>query len=158
MPPPAELVAALERRGVAPLSVGRVIIATWEPHQNTVLDAIHELGLERQVIFNKGAVMVLPSGVNKASGLTKALERCTSRRTTSSGWAMPRMISGFSPSAIAGSRSQTRSRRSRRPRPDHQGRPWRGVIELIDALLADDLASLEAPAWATHRRRALPWR
>ena len=30
---------------------------------------IRELGLELQVIFNKGAVMVLPAGVNKASGL-----------------------------------------------------------------------------------------
>jgi hydroxymethylpyrimidine pyrophosphatase-like HAD family hydrolase len=27
-----------------------------------------------QVIFNKGAVMILPSGVNKASGLAAALE------------------------------------------------------------------------------------
>jgi hydroxymethylpyrimidine pyrophosphatase-like HAD family hydrolase len=33
-----------------------------------------ELGLELQVIFNKGAVMVLPSGINKASGLQAALE------------------------------------------------------------------------------------
>jgi hydroxymethylpyrimidine pyrophosphatase-like HAD family hydrolase len=35
---------------------------------------IKELGLELQVIFNKGAVMVLPSGINKASGLQAALE------------------------------------------------------------------------------------
>jgi hypothetical protein len=31
-------------------------------------EAIHALGLELQVIFHKG-VMVLPSGINKASGL-----------------------------------------------------------------------------------------
>jgi len=31
------------------------------------------LGLDLQVIFNKGAVMVLPSGINKASGLKAAL-------------------------------------------------------------------------------------
>src|SRR5690606_14257865 len=35
---------------------------------------IRELGLELQIIFNKGAVMVLPPGVNKATGLTAALE------------------------------------------------------------------------------------
>jgi hypothetical protein len=29
-----------------------------------VLETIRELGLELQVIFNKGAVMVLPAGVN----------------------------------------------------------------------------------------------
>jgi hydroxymethylpyrimidine pyrophosphatase-like HAD family hydrolase len=71
--PPPEFVAALERRGVAPLSVGASIVATWEPHSQTVLDAIRDLGLELQVIFNKGAVMVLPAGVNKATGLTAAL-------------------------------------------------------------------------------------
>jgi hypothetical protein len=38
-----------------------------------VLDAIRDLGLELQVIFNKGAVMVLPAGVNKATGLLAAL-------------------------------------------------------------------------------------
>jgi hydroxymethylpyrimidine pyrophosphatase-like HAD family hydrolase len=34
---------------------------------------IRELGLELQIIFNKGAVMVLPAGVSKASGLEAAL-------------------------------------------------------------------------------------
>ena len=38
-----------------------------------MLEAIRDLGLELQVIFNKGAVMVLPAGVNKASGLKAAL-------------------------------------------------------------------------------------
>jgi hypothetical protein len=72
-PPPAQLVAALEARGVAPLSVGNTIIATWEPHETTVVETIRDLGLEYQVIFNKGAVMVLPSGVNKGTGLNAAL-------------------------------------------------------------------------------------
>ncbi|QIG50402.1 HAD hydrolase family protein [Nordella sp. HKS 07] len=71
--PPAELVAALRNRGVHPLSVGGGIIATWEPNETTVLECIRELGLEWQIIFNKGAVMVLPPGVNKATGLAAAL-------------------------------------------------------------------------------------
>lgn len=73
-PPPPAFVEALRSRGVGPISVGNVIVATWEPHQEAVLDVIHDLGLEMQVIFNKGAVMVLPSGVNKASGLKAALK------------------------------------------------------------------------------------
>ena len=67
--PPVEFVRELERRGVTPLSVGRVIVATWEPHDAIALQVIHEMGLELQVTFNKGAVMLLPSGVNKATGL-----------------------------------------------------------------------------------------
>jgi hypothetical protein len=54
--------------------VGRTILATREPHEQTVLKVIHELGLEAEIIFNKGAVMVLPSGINKASGLLAACE------------------------------------------------------------------------------------
>jgi hydroxymethylpyrimidine pyrophosphatase-like HAD family hydrolase len=71
-PPPPALVALLRQRGV-PISVGDTIIATVEPHESTVLRTIHDLGLEHPVIFNKGAVMILPPGINKASGLGVAL-------------------------------------------------------------------------------------
>ncbi len=72
-PPPAAFVERLRAMDVSPLSVGRVIVASWEPNEGKVLDAIRDLGLELQIIFNKGAVMVLPAGVNKASGLAVAL-------------------------------------------------------------------------------------
>jgi len=71
--PPVALLDRLLREGV-PLSVGASIVATVEPHEHAVLAAIRDLGLEWHVIFNKGAVMVLPSGVTKATGLTPALE------------------------------------------------------------------------------------
>ncbi|MBZ9708169.1 HAD-IIB family hydrolase [Mesorhizobium sp. ESP7-2] len=72
--PEPKFVARLKKQGVKPLSVGRSIVATWEPHQATVLEVIKKMGLEVEIIFNKGAVMVLPSGVNKATGLAAALE------------------------------------------------------------------------------------
>ncbi|HVJ91671.1 MAG TPA: HAD family hydrolase [Labilithrix sp.] len=72
-PPPPEFVRTLIQRGVEPISSGRIIVATWEPHHKVVLETIHDLGLELEVIFNKGAVMVLPSGINKATGLCAAL-------------------------------------------------------------------------------------
>jgi len=72
--PPQSFVEVLHRKGVAPLSVGKVIVATWEPHEKAVLEAIKESGLEHQVIFNKGAVMILPPGVNKATGLQALLK------------------------------------------------------------------------------------
>jgi HAD superfamily hydrolase (TIGR01484 family) len=75
-PAPAErLIERLRERNVAPLSVGRSIVATWEPHETVVLEAIRDLGLELHIIFNKGAVMILPADVNKASGLRAALKR-----------------------------------------------------------------------------------
>jgi hypothetical protein len=72
-PPPPALIERLNQLGV-PLSVGRSIIATVEPHEVALLEAIRELGLEWHIIFNKGSVMALPSGVNKATGLKAALE------------------------------------------------------------------------------------
>lgn len=71
--PPEDFIHALQARGVTPLSIGRSIVATVTPHEVTVLQTIHDFGLELQVVFNKGAVMILPSGVNKATGLAAAL-------------------------------------------------------------------------------------
>ncbi|MEI9422787.1 HAD-IIB family hydrolase [Mesorhizobium sp. Cs1299R1N1] len=72
--PEPKFIARLKKQGVKPLSAGRSIVATWEPHQATVLEVIKKMGLELEIIFNKGAVMILPSGVNKATGLAAALE------------------------------------------------------------------------------------
>jgi hydroxymethylpyrimidine pyrophosphatase-like HAD family hydrolase len=71
--PPAALIKALKEKKIEPLSVGESIIATSCPHETTVLEAIRDLGLEYQILFNKGAVMALPSGINKATGLKAAL-------------------------------------------------------------------------------------
>jgi hydroxymethylpyrimidine pyrophosphatase-like HAD family hydrolase len=49
-------------------------VSTWHPNESVVLETIRALGLELQITFNKGAVMVLPSGVNKGSGLAAALK------------------------------------------------------------------------------------
>lgn len=72
-PPPPEFVSRLGKRGVA-VAVGRVIAATRVPNEGAVLETIREMGLELQIIFNKGAVMILPATVNKATGLRAALE------------------------------------------------------------------------------------
>ena len=72
--PPEGFVEALRAKNVHPLSVGRSIVATWEPNETAVLETIRELGLELEIVLNKGAVMVLSAGVNKASGLKSALD------------------------------------------------------------------------------------
>jgi hydroxymethylpyrimidine pyrophosphatase-like HAD family hydrolase len=71
--PPVALLNRLLADGV-PLSVGASIVATVEPYEHAVLAAIRDLGLEWHVVFNKGSVMALPSGVTKATGLGPALE------------------------------------------------------------------------------------
>jgi HAD superfamily hydrolase (TIGR01484 family) len=71
-PPPERFVEELRARGT-PISVGHVIVSSHEPYDTVILQVIKNLGLELEIIFNKGAVMVLPTGVNKATGLKAAL-------------------------------------------------------------------------------------
>ena len=73
-PPSRAFVEELTRRGVEPLSVGQCVVATWHPNETTVLEVIRAMSLELQIIFNKNAVMILPSGVNKETGLKVALK------------------------------------------------------------------------------------
>jgi phosphoglycolate phosphatase (TIGR01487 family) len=73
-PPDRALIEELTRRGVTPLEMGEAIVATRQPHETVALEVIKNLGLELRVIFNKGAVMILPTGVNKRTGLHAALE------------------------------------------------------------------------------------
>lgn len=72
--PSPKFIERLKRRGVVPLYIGHSIVATLVPNETIVLDEIRKLGLDLEIIFNKGSVMVLPSGVNKATGLSAALE------------------------------------------------------------------------------------
>jgi HAD superfamily hydrolase (TIGR01484 family) len=71
--PPVAFVERLRQSGANPVSVGRGIVATVRPYEAAVYHAIHELGLDLQVIFNREAVMTLPVGVDKSTGFRAAL-------------------------------------------------------------------------------------
>ena len=73
-PPPSRFVETLRGRGVGPLWTGQVVVATVQPNDTPIIEVIRELGLDLQVILNKGSVMVLPASVDKATGLTSALD------------------------------------------------------------------------------------
>jgi HAD superfamily hydrolase (TIGR01484 family) len=70
-PEPA-LVEALQRRGVR-LDVGTSILATDAPFAEAAVAAIRETGVERTLVFNKDALMLLPGGVTKGTGLAAVL-------------------------------------------------------------------------------------
>lgn len=72
-PPPQAFVDALLAAGVRNIEVGKAIVATWSPYEDIAFRVIKEQGLGLQVIMNKDAVMILPSGVSKATGLQQAL-------------------------------------------------------------------------------------
>jgi hydroxymethylpyrimidine pyrophosphatase-like HAD family hydrolase len=73
-PPTPAFGVTLAKRGVDPLAIGRVIVATSQAHERTVRAVIRDLQLDLQVILNKNALMVLPSGIDKATGLGVACD------------------------------------------------------------------------------------
>jgi hydroxymethylpyrimidine pyrophosphatase-like HAD family hydrolase len=150
-PPPPEFIRALERRGVAPLSVGEVIVATHEPEQATVLDVIRELGMGHQVIFNKGAVMVLPPGVDKGTGLASALDEIGLSPHNVVGVGDAENDHAFLQRCeVAAAVSNALPLVQQRADLVTEGAASEGVVELIDALVSTDLAKIEGTLLRHH--------
>lgn len=139
-PPSVALVKRLRAISI-PISVGRAVIATTEPHQQAVLEAIHGLGLELQLTFNKGAVMVLPSGVNKATGLASALAEIGATSADAIGIGDAENDHAFLAAcgcgvAVANALPSLKLRAQVVTRGTHGA----GVVEVINELLANEFA------------------
>ena len=151
--PPKKLVDLLRERGV-PISVGQSIIATVEPHETVVLQSIRELGLERPVIFNKGAVMILPPGINKASGLARALAELglSARNLVAAGDAENdhALLDAAEYSVAVANAIATLKEAADRVTTGLRGD---GILEVIDDLIDDDLA--KAPPRRERRMLAI---
>jgi hypothetical protein len=143
---PESLAALLRERGIEDLSTGQAILATWRPHECTVLVTLAELGLDRQIIFNKDAIMVLPTGVNKASGLRAALNelKLSPHNVVAVGDAendLPMLSFAGCGAAVANALESVKEKSDLVMEKDH----GEGVEELIAMLLRDDLAQSFAP-------------
>jgi len=66
------LTQALARRNVT-CRRGRVLIACRASDEATVLEEVHNLGLDCHVLRNRSELMILPAGVTKGAGLLEAL-------------------------------------------------------------------------------------
>jgi HAD superfamily hydrolase (TIGR01484 family) len=150
-PPPRRFVDELRRRGVRPMSVGKAIVATWHPHETTILEVIRDLGLELQVIFNKNAVMVLPASVNKATGLDAALKRLCLSAHNVVGVGDAENDHAFlsrceCSAAVANALPAVKETADITLKRDHGA----GVAELIDMLVEHDLRRIETRLTRHH--------
>lgn len=138
-PPPKRFTEELAARGITP-EIGKVIISTWHPAETKVLETIEKLGLDLHISFNKGAVMILPPGVNKGTGLKEALsEMQLSPHNIVGVGDAENDLSFLSVSecsvAVGNALASVKEYADIIVKQDH----GRGVIELIDRLLSDDL-------------------
>ncbi|MET0851737.1 MAG: HAD hydrolase family protein [Candidatus Rokuibacteriota bacterium] len=148
--PSERLIEALRRRDVRPLSIGHAIVSTCEPNETVVIQTIRDLGLELHVVFNKGAVMVLPSGVNKATGLTAALDELSLSPHNCVGVGDAENDHAFlalcEAAVVVDNALPALKERADLVTAEADGA---GVAELVERLLASDLAEL-APRLARH--------
>ncbi len=72
--PPPRFAAELARREVR-FGLGRVVVRTWRPHLEAAHEAIRALDLALDVIPNRYAVMIVPRGTDKGTGLEAGLRR-----------------------------------------------------------------------------------
>jgi hydroxymethylpyrimidine pyrophosphatase-like HAD family hydrolase len=142
-PPSARFLQRLRELTGNSIGIGKVIVDTRVPHHSAVLQVIQEMGLELQIIFNRDAVMVLPAGVNKATGMDHALrklglspheaigigdaqndhsflERCECAVAVANALPTIREVAAFTTTGEAG----------------------HGVAEVIDELIANDLSRM----------------
>jgi HAD superfamily hydrolase (TIGR01484 family) len=153
-PPPKAFVEALRQRGVDPLAVGHVVVATVEPNESVALEVIRELGLELQVIFNKGSVMILPSSVNKATGLAAGLKELHLSPHNVVGVGDAENDHAFLTMSECGV-AVANALEAVKAHADlvTTGRASEGVREIIESLIAEDLRSAEPKL--SRRRIAL---
>ncbi len=69
------LLKAMEDAGI-PFERGLAIAATWTPHDQALWRILSTHGGTTSMEYNKGAVMVLPPGATKGSGLERLLALC----------------------------------------------------------------------------------
>jgi hydroxymethylpyrimidine pyrophosphatase-like HAD family hydrolase len=144
-PPPPAFVDELQQRGVQPLTAGQVFVATEQPNERLVLEVIAELGLDLQVILNKGSVMVLPASVDKATGLSAALEELGISPQDVVGIGDAENDEAFLAMcgwgvAVANALDSLKARAHHITGAENGA----GVREVIDALISEDLRSVEA--------------
>ena len=139
-PPPADFVRQLRRRGVEPLTVGQVIVSTRRSWEAVLKAVITELGMDGRLIANRKDVMALPAGVDKATGVAAALRELGLRPAEAVGVGDAENdvallgACGFGV-AVADSVPELCEAADLVT----EGGPGRGVVELIERLLAGEL-------------------
>lgn len=142
-PIPAAMLNDFLEHGVEPYSQGRVIFATWRPHETPLLEIIQRHGTGHQIIFNKHAVMVLPGGINKATGLAAVLRHWNLIAAQAVGIGDAENDHAFLETCgIAAAVNNALPALQDRCDLVTKGDRGDGVIELIEQLISDDFQSL----------------
>ena len=70
--PPGRLLAELDRRDI-PYQAGRVIVGTARADERGVRAALEAAAVSRDLVYNRAALMLVPTGISKGTGLERVL-------------------------------------------------------------------------------------
>jgi hydroxymethylpyrimidine pyrophosphatase-like HAD family hydrolase len=142
---PRRLVEELQRTGVVPLVIGRVLCSTDVSQRPKLLAAIAKLGIDRQVVRNRESAMVLPPGISKRTGFEVALraigELPSNAVAVGDGENDVALFAVAGVSVAVANAVDVLKARADVVLTQPNGR---GVADLVEALLAGDLGALTA--------------
>jgi len=145
LPPPADFLEQL-RGAEVPFETGQVIVATNSPYDRPMLEIIQSLGLDWAITYNKGAVMALPGGVDKTSGLQTVLAELNLSPSTTIGVGDAENDEGFlrscGMSVAVGNALPALKEMADLVTSSERGA---GVVELIDRILQNGSLDPEKP-------------
>ena len=70
--PPTRLLNELDQRGIS-CQVGRAIVGTSRADERGVREALEAAGVNRELVYNRAALMLLPVGIEKGQGVEHVL-------------------------------------------------------------------------------------
>ncbi|HWX42639.1 MAG TPA: HAD family hydrolase [Blastocatellia bacterium] len=73
-PPSSNFVAELTREKIS-FSVGRVVVGIDSAEADRLRTIIRDLGLQLEITLNRDSAMILPAGINKATGLEEGVRK-----------------------------------------------------------------------------------
>ena len=134
-----ELLLALRRRAGIPFGSGRAVLATARVHADAVASLAAGLGVAVSLAYNKSSVMILPAGVDKATGMRAALAELGIDAEATVGVGDAENDLAFMAAcglgvAVANALPEVRASAGRTT----HGAEGEGVVELVEGLLASD--------------------
>ena len=143
-PLPDDFAAVCRDHGVPEMHMGQVIASTWANFREGVEQSLAALGLKDcSLSYNKGSLMILPPGVDKATGLAFALKElgASAAATVALGDAendLPMLSMVGCGVAVANALDAVKERADIVTTATH----GEGAIEVLDALVDDDLRDM----------------
>jgi hydroxymethylpyrimidine pyrophosphatase-like HAD family hydrolase len=139
-PPPAKLIETLRTHGACDVKCGRVVITTKKDSKCEVEDVLAASKVNWQIINNRKDLLLLPTGVDKASGLTALLKKIGMRAEQVAGVGdAENDIALISACGLAVAVSDAVPRLKKHAQFITKGGAGHGVVELLERMMRDEL-------------------